>query len=266
MSLKGKVAIIAGGAIGIGRATAHRFAKGGARVVIADVDEEAGHNVLSELTNSGFQAEFIQCNVGEGLDVHNLVAVTLEAFGQVDILVNAAAIRDNKPFMDLTEQEFSSILNVNLKGSFLLGKAAARQMIKQIKKDMEPGTIIFVSSTHTVLAEPNAVAFSVANGGIGQLTKAMSQALAPHGIRVNAIGPANVRGGSAEDTLEGETPHQTSRRSPLGRCGDPAEVAAIAAFLASADASYITGQTIYADGGAMSMRRGLDDDKDEEKS
>jgi len=263
MSLKGKVAIIAGGAIGIGRATAHRFAKGGAHVVIADVDEEAGHTVLSELTNSGFQAEFIQCNVGEGLDVHNLVAVTLEAFGQVDILVNAAAIRDNKPFMELTEQEFSAILDVNLKGSFLLGKATARQMIKQIKNGKAPGTIIFISSTHTVLAEPNAVAFSVANGGIGQLTKAMSQALAPHGIRVNAIGPANVRTPSLEESIEGEAaPHQTTSRTPMGRYGDPAEVASIAAFLASADASYISGQTIYADGGAMSMRRGMDE-KDE---
>lgn len=258
MAMNGKVAVITGGAVGIGRAAAHAFAKAGARIVIADEDEAAGHKVLAELTSGGFQAEYIQCNIAEGLDVHNLIAVTLEAFGQIDILLNAASIRDNKPFMKLTEKEFSNILDVNLKGAFLLGKAAARQMIKQIKEGSEPGTIIFISSTHAVLAEPNAVGFCVANGGLGQLTKAMAQALAPEGIRVNAIGPSNVRSEENSDDAGRDS-------TPLGRFGQPEEVAAIAVFLAGNDASYITGQTIYADGGAMSMRRAIappDQEKD----
>jgi NAD(P)-dependent dehydrogenase (short-subunit alcohol dehydrogenase family) len=227
--------------------------------VIADSDEAAGHEVLSELTNGGYQAEFIQCNVAEGLDVHNLVAVTLEAFGQIDILLSALSIRDNKPFMKLTEQEFSSILDVNLKGAFLLGKSVSRQMIKQIEKGEEPGSIIFISSTNAVLADPLSVAFCVANGGLGQLTKGMAQALAPHGIRVNAIGPSNLRldeKQAVQSSSEADTV-QNNPQNPMGRYGEPEEVAAIAAFLAGKDASYITGQTIYADGGAMSMRRSL---------
>lgn len=264
MPLTGKVAVIAGGASGIGRASAHRFAKNGARVVIADVDEEVGQEVLGELTAGGFQAEFIHCDTSEGLDVHNLIAATLEAFDQIDILLNAASIRDNKPFMELSEQEFSAILDVNLKGSFLLGKAAAKQMIKQVENDKAPGSIIFISSIHTVLAEPNAVAFSVASGGLGQLTKAMSQALAPYGIRVNAIGPSNVITPQLADLDENDKKRKRAlERAPLGRFGNPPEIASIAAFLAGEDASYITGQTIYADGGALSMRRSIsDDDKD----
>ncbi|GJM02738.1 MAG: dehydrogenase [Rhodomicrobium sp.] len=256
MSINGKVAVITGGAGGIGRAAAHRFAKAGARVVIADSDEEAGQKVLSELTNGGFQAEYIQCNVAEGLDVHNLIAVTLEAFGQVDILLNASSIRDNKPFMKLSEQEFSSILDVNLKGAFLLGKSVARQMIKQVEKGSEPGAIIFISSTNAVLADPSAVAYCVANGGLGQLTKAMAQALAPHGIRVNAIGPSNLRRDSDGKVISTGDDNENSQ-TPMGRYCEPDEIAAIATFLAGKDASYITGQTIYADGGAMSMRRAI---------
>jgi len=258
MPLSGKVAIVAGGGQGIGRATAHRFAHNGANIVIADKDEENGQTVASELKSAGFNAEYIHCNVAERLDVLNLMAATLEAFGRVDILLNAAAIRDNKPFIDLSEDEFSSVIDVNLKGSFLLGKTASKQMIKQIEDegaDPQPGTIIFITSTHTILAEPNAVGFSVANGGLGQLTKAMAQAMAPYGVRVNAIGPSNVMTPMLAEVAKNDKKRKKAlERSPMGRFGNPTEIASIAAFLASDDASYITGQTIYADGGALSMR------------
>lgn len=264
MPLDGKTAIVTGGARGIGRAVAHSFAKKGCKVVVADIDEKGGEAVVSELKTLGFEAEFIHCNVSEKLDVHNLIAATLEAFGRIDILLNAASIRDNTPFMCLTDDEFSSIIDVNLKGSFLLGKAVAKQMISQVKDGEDPGTIIFISSIHTVLAEPNAVAFCVANGGLGQLTKAMSQALAPHGIRVNAIGPSNVMTPMLADLLKNDKDKKRAlERSPLGRFGSPNEIAAIASFLASDEASYITGQTIYADGGALSMRRSISDDDGE---
>lgn len=267
MPLSGKVAIITGAGQGIGRATAHRFANNGASVIVSDKDEKAGQKVASELKNAGFPAEFIHCNISEMLDVLNLMAGTLEAFGKVDIVLNSAAIRDDKPFIELTEDEFSNVLDVNLKGAFLLGKITAKQMIKQINQGGEPGNIIFISSIHTVLAEPNAVAFSVANGGLGQLNKAMSQALAPYGIRVNAIGPSNVMTPMlAEVTKNDKMRKKALERSPMGRFGNPPEIAAIASFLASDDASYITGQTIYADGGALSMRSSMPDDEDEEKS
>lgn len=255
MSLDGKTAIITGGAQGIGYAIAHRFASNGAKIIIADIDEKAGEAAADELKNLGLEAEYIHCNVSEKLDIHNLVAATLEAYGHIDILLNAASARDNKPFIELPEEEFSAIIDINLKGSFLLGKAVAKQMIKHIEQGREPGSIIFISSIHTVLAEPNAVAFSVANGGLGQLTKAMAQALAPHGIRVNAIGPSNIMTPMRAKTTKSEKQRKKAlERAPLGRFGNPPEIASIAAFLASQDASYITGQTIYADGGSLSMR------------
>ena len=257
MTIQGKIAVVTGGAQGIGRACAHHFAENGAKVVVADIDEDAGLNVVSELKTKGFEAQFIHCDVSERLDVHNLFAATLESYGKIDILLNSAAVRDDKPFISLSEDEFSAIIDINLKGSFLLGKAAAKLMIKQQDEDTEPGTIIFISSIHTVLAEPTAVAFSVANGGLGQLTKAMSQALAPYGIRVNAIGPSNVMTPKLADiTRDDKKREKALEFTPLGRFGNPHEIASIAAFLASDDASYITGQTIYADGGALSMRRG----------
>lgn len=266
MPLKGKVAIVAGGSQGIGRATAHRFAHNGAKLIIADKDEDAGQDVASELKNGGFEAEFILCDVSERLDVLNLMAGTLETFGRIDILLNAAAIRDNKPFVDLSDDEFSSVIDVNLKGSFLLGKAASKQMIKQVEnegEEGEPGTIIFITSTHTVLAESSAVGFSVASGGLGALTKAMAQALASHGIRVNAIGPSNVMTPMLAEMAKNDKKRKKAlERSPLGRFGNPTEIASIAAFLASEDASYITGQTIYADGGALSMRHSRSEDDD----
>jgi len=267
MPFNGKVAIITGGAQGVGAASAHRFAEKGAKIIIADIDEEKGQAVVSEINNKGFEAEYIHCNVSEKLDVHNLVAASLEAYGRIDILLNAVAIRDNKPFMSLTEDEFTTIIDINLKGAFLLGKAVAKQMIKQQEEESDPGTIIFISSIHTVLAEPNAVAFTVANGGLGQLTKAMSQALAPHGIRVNAIGPSNVLTPQLAKIQKNDKKKKKALEfTPMGRFGNPSEIASVAAFLASDDASYITGQTIYADGGALSMRRAVSDkDEKEEK-
>lgn len=272
MPLSGKVAIIAGGGQGIGRACAHRFAQDGASIIIADKEEENGLKVASELKNAGFQAEYIHCNVSERLDVLNLLAGTLEAFNRVDILINAAGIRDAKPFAELTEVEFSSVLDVNLKGAFLLGKAVSKQMIRQLentpkdatKEAAEPGTIIFITSIQTVLADPNSVAFAVASGGLGQLTKAMAQALAPYAIRVNAIGPSNVMSAVlAEETKTEKKRKKALERSPMGRFGSPPEIAAIAAFLAGSDSSYITGQTIYADGGALSMRCSRSEEDDD---
>ena len=258
MPLKGKVAIITGAAMGIGRAVAHRFAHEGAKIIIADIDEDGGETVAKELKARGTEAEFVHCNVAEKLDVHNLVATALESFGQVDILLNAAIARDNTPFLSLKEQEFNAILDINLKGAFLLGRAVAKQMLKQ--KNDEKGTIIFVSTVHSVLAEPNAVAFSAASGGVSQLIKAMSQALAPHGIRVNGIGTSNILRPKLEELAKNEEERKRAlERTPLGRFGTPEEIAAIATFLASTEASYITGQTIYADGGALSMRRPLSD-------
>ena len=254
MPLTDKVAIVTGAANGIGRAIASEFARANAKVIIADRDEAGGQSLYEELKKEGREVEFIHCDISERLDVLNLMAATLEAYNEVNIVVNAAAIKDDTPFLELSDSQFESVLNVNLKGAFMLGKAAAQQMATQIEAGGEPGVILFITSIHTVLAEPNAVAYSVANGGIGQLTKAMSQALASLGIRVNAIAHSNIWGQELEESIGSDAlKDKHLERVPLGRFGDPSEIAPIASFLVSKAASYITGQSIYADGGALSV-------------
>ncbi|WP_083812046.1 SDR family NAD(P)-dependent oxidoreductase [Polymorphum gilvum] len=253
VSLTNKVAIITGAARGIGLAIARRFAIDGAKVVIADVDDDAGEAAAEDLRAIG-EALFIHCNVAERLDVRNLVAETLNAFGDIDILVNNAGIAVGADFLDLEEADFDRVLQVNLKGTFLCSQAVARHMVEKVEAGGEPGTIINMSSINAVLAIPGQVPYCVSKGGVAQLTKATALALAPHGIRVNAIGPGSIM----TEMLASVNSDPAARarilsRTPMGRVGEPSEIAGVAAFLASGDASYVTGQTLYADGGRLPL-------------
>jgi len=253
VSLENKVAIVTGAAGGIGLAIARRFVADGAKVVIADMDETRGEAVEAELKALG-EVLFVHCNVAEKLDVRNLVAATLDAFGDIDILVNNAGIVVGADFLDLEEADFDRVLGVNLKGTFLCSQAVARHMVEKVKAGGAPGCIINMSSVNAVFAIPNQVPYSVSKGGVNQLTKVMALALAPHGIRVNGIGPGSIM----TDMLAAVNadPAAKSRilsRTPMGRIGEASEIAGVAAFLASQDASYITGQTIYADGGRLPL-------------
>lgn len=253
MALDGKIAIVTGAAGGIGYAIAERFLRDGARVVFADVDAEKGAGALSNLEKLG-ECRFIKADVGRRLDVHNLVAAAIEAFGDIDILVNNAGIVHGADFLDLTEDDFDRVLRVNLKGTFLTGQAVARFMVEKVKKGGPAGVIVNMSSVNAVFAIANQVPYSVSKGGVNQLTKVMALSLAPHGIRVNAIGPGSIM----TDMLASVNDDPAARnrilsRTPMGRIGEPSEIASIAAFLASDDASYITGQTIYADGGRLPL-------------
>jgi glucose 1-dehydrogenase len=251
--LENKVAIVTGGAKGIGLAIARRFASEGARVVIADVNEEAGSRAVEEIGALG-AVRFVRCDVGDRADVENLVASTVQAWGAVDVLVNNAGIVHAADFLEVSEADFDRVLRVNLKGAFLVAQAAARQMVKQVGQGGAPSAIVNMSSVNAVFAIANQVPYSVSKGGINQLTKVMALALAPHGIRVNAIGPGSIMTDMlASVNSNPEAKHRLLSRTPLGRIGDPSEIAAIAAFLASDDASYITGQTIYADGGRLPL-------------
>lgn len=253
MPLDNKTAIVTGGARGIGRAVVQRFLEEGARVVLADIDEEAGTIAESELVAHG-QIRFIACDVSERLDVRNLIAETVDAFGDIDVLVNNAGIVVGAEFLDLDPEDFERVMKVNLTGYFLTGQAVARHMVDRIENGGPPGTIINVSSVNAVLAIANQVPYTVSKGGINQLTKVMALSLAPYGIRVNGIGPGSIMTELLESVVD--NPEARSRilsRTPLGRIGEPAEVAGIAAFLASDDASYVTGQTIYADGGRLPL-------------
>ncbi len=259
MSLEGKVAIISGAARGIGRACANRLAHVGAKVVVADINETLGEEVADGLGGGGHEARFIACNVAERLDVRNLIAETLNAFGRVDILVNNAAVMDTAPFLELSGDEVDRVFATNVKGAFMLGQAAARQMVAQVQAGDRPGSIINISSVNDHFALPDHVAYTMSKGALSQLNKAMSLALAPHGIRVNAVAPGSIMTDMLKPVAsDQESARKVLSRTPLGRFGNPEEIAHIVQFLASDAASYITGETIYADGGRRPLNFTVD--------
>jgi NAD(P)-dependent dehydrogenase (short-subunit alcohol dehydrogenase family) len=256
MLLQDRIAIVTGAGQGIGEACAVRLAREGAKVIVADVNDEAGKAVAENIRKSGGTAVFVDCDVSEKLDVHNLIAKALEVHGRIDVLVNNAGVVDDVAFLDLPEEEFDRILGTNLKGAFLAGQATARQMVKQgpRKEGGSTGAIVNMSSVNAVFALPDHVAYSVSKGGLAQLTKAMAIALAPHGVRVNAVGPGTIETPLIAAVVKDEAfRKKVLSRTSLGRVGRPEEVAAIVAWLASDEASYVTGTTVYADGGRLPL-------------
>jgi len=245
--LQDRVAVVTGAAQGIGHACVRRFASEGAKVVLADLDQAAG----SALATSIPGALFVMADVSRRADVEGLVARALERHGRIDVLVNNAGITHACEFLDLAEEDFDRVLAVNLKSMFLCGQAVARTMVKHGVR----GAIVNMSSANAVLAIPNQVPYGVSKGGVNQLTKVMAVALAPHGIRVNGIGPGTILTELAKKAVltDDAARRRILSRTPLGRCGEPEEIAAVAAFLASDDASYLTGQTIYPDGGRLAL-------------
>jgi len=246
MRLTNKTAIVTGATRGIGLAIAQRLVAEGARVMLADVLPEGAQ--AAEALGDG--ARFFQADVGIKPEVDALVAASVDAFGHIDILVNNAGIVHAADFLDVTEEDFDRVLRTNLKSMFLCGQAVAKRMVAR-----GSGCIINMSSVNAELAIPNQVPYVVSKGGINQLTKVMALNLAPYGIRVNGIGPGTILTELAKKAVLGspEARHTILSRTPLGRCGEPEEVASIAAFLASDDASYMTGQTLYVDGGRLAL-------------
>ena len=247
MRIDGKVAIVTGAAQGIGKAIVERYIAAGAKVVLADVQVEKGQATAAAL---GSNCLFVECDVGNKMAVDALVLRTVDHFGTVDILVNNAGISHSAEFLDLEEEQFDRVLRVNLKGAFLLGQAVARHMVKAGE-----GTIINMSSINAVIASPHIVPYVVSKGGLNQLTRVMALGLAQYGIRVNAIGPGSIDTQQLASIIgNDEDAHKKiMARTPLGRLGRPEEIAEIALFLATSGASYITGQTIYADGGRLPL-------------
>jgi NAD(P)-dependent dehydrogenase (short-subunit alcohol dehydrogenase family) len=246
MKLSNKVAIVTGATQGIGLACAQRMIAEGAKVMLVDIKPE-GADAAAQL---GEQARFFAADVSQKADVDALVAATLAAFGRIDILINNAGVTHAANFLDVCEEDFDRVMRINLKSMFLCGQAVARQMVKQ-----QSGCIINMSSVNAELAIPNQVPYVVSKGAINQLTKVMSLNLVEHGIRVNGIGPGTILTELAKKAVMAspESRNTILSRTPMGRCGEPEEVASIAAFLASDDASYMTGQTLYVDGGRLAL-------------
>ena len=246
MRLKDKVAVITGAAQGIGLACAERFKAEGAKLVLSDINEAGGKAAADRL-----EAPFIRCDAGLKPDVGALIRRAVEIHGRVDIMMSNAGITHAAEFLELGEEDFDRVIRTNMKSVFLCGQAAARQMVHQ----GGGGVIISMSSVNALLAIPNQVAYGASKGAINQLTRVMAVALAPHGIRVVAIGPGTILTDLARNAvLTNEAAYRMIlARTPIGRCGEASEVASVAAFLASDDASYITGQIIYPDGGRMGL-------------
>lgn len=250
MRLKDKVAVITGGAKGLGLGCAKCLAEEGAKVVLADVDVEAGEAAAEALQVDGADALFVECDVGDKAQVDALIERSVAAFGRVDIAIANAGIVVAADFLDFTEEDFDKVIRVNLKGVFLTGQAAARQMVKQ----GGGGAIINMSSVQAVVAIPAITPYVAAKGGVNQLTKTMALALADKGIRVNAIGPGTINTEIMRSVVsDKEAMHKVMSRTPMGRIGEPEEIGKVAVFLASDDSSYITGQTIYPDGGRLAL-------------
>lgn len=249
MRLKHRIAIVTGAARGIGLAIAQRFTAEGATVILTDVLDKEG-----ETAARGMGASYMHCDVSKTSDVTALVNAVVSKHGAVDILANNAGIATGGDFLDVTEADFDRVIGINLKGSFFMLQACARQMVKQAEAGRKPGAIINMSSVNDTLAIPAIVTYCISKGGVSQLTRATALALAPHGIRVNAIGPGTIETDMAKGVLADQAAlNRAMSRTPLGRVGAPSEVASIAAFLASDDASYVTGETIYVDGGRMPL-------------
>jgi glucose 1-dehydrogenase len=255
MLLNGKVAIVTGAAQGIGRGCAARFAAEGAKVVMADVADTLGNKVADELSQQGHTVQYVHANVSERLDVHNLIAAAIEAHGRIDVMVTCAGIIEKMPFLELDEASFDRTLSINLKGTFLCAQAAAKQMVRQLdQNEGPPGSIVTISSVNAWFGLPDSAAYTASKGAVAQLTKSIAMSLADYGIRVNAVGPGTIETSMTSGLSGDETALNTVlSRTPLGRLGKPEEIAAVAAWLASDQASYITGQTIYADGGRMPL-------------
>jgi len=255
MQLEDKVTIITGAAAGIGRACAERFAREGSKVIVSDIDEVRGEQVAEEIQGHGGDAVFVACDVGDKAQVDALIESAVAAYGRLDCAIANAGIVHVCDFLDLEEADFDRVLRINLKGVFLTGQAAARQMVKQgPDENGDAGTIINMSSVNAVMTIPAITPYVVAKGGVNQLTKVMSLGLVTKGIRVNAIGPGSINTEVFKAVAgDKEKLNAVLSRTPMGRAGEPDEIAAVAVFLASRESSYITGQTIYPDGGRMAL-------------
>jgi len=252
--LLGKNVLVTGGTSGIGQATAVRFAEHGANVAInylTTPDEAAGteeevHTCLRKVRQHGVRDVLVQGDVSCEADVVRMVREAGERLGGLDILINNAGIQISRPSEQLASDELDQVLAVNLRGSFL----CAREAIKRFLADEKRGVVINVSSVHELIPRPNYLSYSISKGGMGNMTRTLALEYARRGIRINGVGPGAtitpINRAWTDDPIKMDI---VSSHIPLGRAGTADEMAGVCAFLASDDAAYITGQTIFVDGG-----------------
>jgi NAD(P)-dependent dehydrogenase (short-subunit alcohol dehydrogenase family) len=243
--LQDRVAIVTGGGSGIGRATAELFAQHGAKVVVADFKPDGARAVAESLRADGHEAIFVQVDVSDSAQVRQMVDVALETYQRIDILFNGAGALAPGNALDIDEQTWNRIIAVNLTGTFLCSKAALKPMIER-----GGGSIINVSSStgaHDAIG--NLVAYVASKGGVTMLTKSMGIDHAREGVRVNAIAPGPTDTPMARQFFDDDGMKTLGDTLPIGRVGQPQELASVALFLASDESSFLTGSIIVADGG-----------------
>ncbi len=250
---QGRVFVITGGAQGIGEACARRLVADGAAVALWDLADEAGQALAAELRAAGHSASYQHCNVATKTDVDAALAATLSQHGRVDGLVNNAGIFKAADFLDITEADWDAVIDVNLKGHFLVGQAVARALVAQ--PGPVRGAIVNMSSVNGRMAIPSIASYNASKGAIDQLTRVMALALAPSGVRVNAVAPGTIATELARKAVltSAEAQARILSRTPLGRLGEPQEIADAVAYLLSDAASYITGEIVVVDGGRMTL-------------
>jgi glucose 1-dehydrogenase len=252
--LQGKNVLVTGGSSGIGQAIAVRFAEHGANVAInylttpdeAAATEEQVHACVQKVRQHGVREVLVQGDVSSEHEVVRMVGEATERLPGLDILINNAGIQISRPSEQLPSADFDKVLAVNLRGAFL----CAREAIKRFVAEETPGVVVNVSSVHELIPKPNYLAYSVSKGGMQNLTRTLALEFAGHGIRVNAVGPGAtitpINRAWVNDPVKAE---MVASHIPLNRAASADEMAGVCAFLASDDAAYITGQTIFVDGG-----------------
>lgn len=244
--LEGRVIVVTGAAQGIGEACARLLTEQGAKVALWDVSDAHGAALQAEL-----HAPYCHCDVSNKAQVDAALAATVAALGRVDGLVNNAGIFKAAPFLEITEADWDAVLNVNLKGSFLVGQAVARQIVAQ----GSAGAIVNMSSVNGRLTIPSIASYNASKGGVDQLTRVMALSLADKNIRVNGVAPGTIATELAAKAVltSEEAKARIMSRTPMKRLGEPEEIASVVAFLLSDAASYMSGDTVLVDGGRMTL-------------
>ena len=243
--LKGKVAVITGAAKGMGKAHALKLSGAGAKVVLTDIDVAGCQLVADEIKKNRGESIIVKCDTSRKADINNVVAESLKKFGKIDILVNNAGIFPFEPFLQMSEANFEKVIDINLKGYFLMSQACAKEMVKQ-----KSGSIINIASVAAVMGFAGLAHYCASKGGVVAMSKAIALELAPLGIRINNIAPGAINTPGASSTAMDEKAREAMLAPiPMHRQGKAEEIANAVLFLASDESSYMTGSTITVDGG-----------------
>ena len=242
-----KTVLITGGAQGIGRAIALSFARHGWRVSVADIHREAGAELIRIIQREGGRAMFVPADISVEREANKWIELTVREWGRIDALINDAGIGRNGSPLTLPIEEFDRVIAVNLRGTFICSRLAARHM-----KNQGGGAIVNIASTRALMSEPNTEAYSASKGGILALTHAMAISLGDSGIRVNAISPGWIEVSDWQYSPVAQVPVHTERdrlQHPVGRVGVPEDIASLCLFLCGEQSGFITGQNFVVDGG-----------------